>query len=158
MNDNNRKQKEDGAMAIIGYEFRDRDLLWEALQGKGSLVTQIGGRLLRDNNKKMALVGDGFITLVIRKDAYKDDLVTKGEMNRRVVTLANNARLESLCDNSGLTRCINVSPVNGGVVSRDNKSATVEATVAAVFFDAGIDAAERVMENLGIVGPAASHL
>ncbi|KAF4820512.1 Ribonuclease 3 [Colletotrichum siamense] len=160
MNDNlyNRAQKESDAMTIIGYTFGNRDRLWEALQGKGSLVTQIGGRLLPDHNRKMAMVGDGIITSVIRIDAFNDDLMTKGQTNRRVVTLANNERLISLCDDKGLTPCINVSPVNGGVVSRDNKSATVEAIVGAVFLDAGMDAAEMVMENLGIIGPAASHL
>lgn len=80
MNDNlfNRTQKENDAMTIIGYTFGDRDRLWEALQGKGSLVTQIGGRQVRDNNRKMAMVGDGVITLVIRKDAYIDDRLPKG--------------------------------------------------------------------------------
>ncbi|KAI8213938.1 hypothetical protein K4K52_003036 [Colletotrichum sp. SAR 10_76] len=160
MNDNlfNRTQKENDAMTIIGYTFGDRDRLWEALQGKGSLVTQIGGRQVRDNNRKMAMVGDGVITLVIRKDAYIDDHLPKGHANNRVATLANNERLEALCDHSGLTRCINVSPLHGGVVSRDNKSATVEAIVGAVWLDADETAAERVMETLGIIGPAASHL
>ncbi|KAJ3958398.1 hypothetical protein N0V92_005040 [Colletotrichum tropicale] len=149
MNDNlyNRTQKENDAMTIIGYTFGDRDRLWEALQGKGSLVTQIGGRQVRDNNRKMAMVGDGVITLVIRKDAYIDDRLPKGI-----------AQATSIADYIGLTRCINVSPLHGGVVSRDNKSATVEAIVGAVWLDADETAAERVMETLGIIGPAASHL
>ncbi|KAF0331358.1 ribonuclease III [Colletotrichum asianum] len=154
---NDRTQKENDAITIIGYTFGDRDRLWEALQGKRSLVTQIGGRQVRDN-RKMAMVGDGVITLVIRKDAYIDNRLAKGHANNRVVTLANNERLEALCDHSGLTRCINVSPLHGGVVSRDNKSSTVEAIVGAVWLDADETAAERVMKKIGIIGPAASHL
>lgn len=68
----NRKQKEDEVTAIIDYEFQDRDRLWEALQGKGSLVTQIGGRPVRDNNRMLAMIGDKIVGLIIIRNENRD--------------------------------------------------------------------------------------
>ncbi|KAF4875128.1 hypothetical protein CGCSCA1_v005512 [Colletotrichum siamense] len=64
----NRTQREDEVMTIIDYEFQDRDRLWEALQGKGSLVTHIGGRPVPENNRMLALLGDKMIGFIIIRD------------------------------------------------------------------------------------------
>ncbi|KAF4920587.1 Ribonuclease 3 [Colletotrichum viniferum] len=152
----NRKQKEDEVMAIIGYDFQDRDRLWEALQGKGSLVTHIGGCPVPENNKMLALLGDKMIGLIIIRDERREGR-TIGQATRRVAELASRRRLEALCDNIGLTQWINVSPFHGGIVSKDNKSATIEAIVGAVFEDAGEAVAKRVMENMGIIESTASE-
>lgn len=49
------------AESIIGcYTFKDRTLLWEALQAAGSGVTKAGSRVIdrHDGNKRLAVVGD----------------------------------------------------------------------------------------------------
>ncbi|KAK1856385.1 ribonuclease III [Colletotrichum chrysophilum] len=152
----NRKQKEDEVMAIIDYEFQDRDRLWEALQGKGSLVTQIGGRPVRDN-RMLAMVGDKIVGLIIIRNENRDGRTIAGQATTRVAELACDSRLVALCDNTGLTQWINGSPFNGGLVSKDNKAATIEAIVGAVFEDAGEAVAKRVMENMGIIERTASE-
>ncbi|KAI8253914.1 hypothetical protein K4K53_009643 [Colletotrichum sp. SAR 10_77] len=152
----NRRQKEDEVMAIIDYEFQDRDRLWEALQGKGSLVTQIGGRPVRDNNRMLAMIGDKIVGLIIIRNENRDGR-TIGQATMRVAELACDSRLVALCDNIGLTQWINVSPFNGGLVSKDNKAATIEAIVGAVFEEAGEAAAKRVMEKMGIIEPTVSE-
>ncbi|EQB43741.1 hypothetical protein CGLO_17559 [Colletotrichum gloeosporioides Cg-14] len=152
----NRTQKENEVMAIIGYTFEDRERLWEALQGKGSLVTHIGGLPVHEKNRMLALIGDKIVGLIIIRDEYRAGR-TKGQATMRVSELACDSRLEALCDNIGLTQWINVSPFHGGLVSKDNKSATVEALVGAVFEEAGEAAAKRVMQNMGIIEPTTTE-
>lgn len=59
---------------IVGYQFRDLDILWEALQARGSPVTRIGNRELADGNRRLALVGDSVQKLKCKYDLYAQGL------------------------------------------------------------------------------------
>ena len=49
----------------IGYTFRDKDVAKEALQLAGDGVLRIGGRELPNGNKRLAVVGDGVLDMVL---------------------------------------------------------------------------------------------
>lgn len=59
-----------GAQSIIGYAFRDRFLLWEALQSAGSPVLLAGGRNIPNGNKRLAVLGDTVLQLVLVEQWY----------------------------------------------------------------------------------------
>ena len=48
---------------LVQYRFHNRELLWEALQGPPAFVTP-------DGNKRLAIVGDAAIRLVLAEDWY----------------------------------------------------------------------------------------
>jgi hypothetical protein len=58
------------AQQILNYQFRDEDLLWEALQAHGSNVNTLKGRPLIQGNKGLAGLGNVVITLVIKLNCY----------------------------------------------------------------------------------------
>ncbi|KAF4851755.1 Ribonuclease 3 [Colletotrichum siamense] len=128
----------------------DADWLWEALQAAGSPVTRVGTRSLREGNKQLAGLGDRIISVVIVMTSV-DDNISIGNTNARIQMCANNERLARLCDAVGLTRCIVRNPSQQGMVSQRTKADTLEAVVGAVFKDGGLDAAEEVIERLGII-------
>ena len=56
---------------IIDYSFNDNDIIWEALQAPGSIVTLIGTRRVPDGNKRLAILGDTILQLALIEDAYE---------------------------------------------------------------------------------------
>ncbi|KAK3080992.1 hypothetical protein LTS18_011228 [Coniosporium uncinatum] len=60
--------------AMLAYQFKNPDLLWEALQAAGSCVTNIGGRrLFNDGNKRLALVGDAAMRATLLDTWYQTE-------------------------------------------------------------------------------------
>ena len=55
---------------IIGYRFRERLILWEAMQAAGSNVRVAGGRKFVDGNKRLAVIGDTVLQLVLAEKWY----------------------------------------------------------------------------------------
>ena len=73
---------------LIGYKFKNAQLGWEAVQAPGSVTqagetiharsvktTAIGFERLPDGNKRLALVGDSVLRLVLCEDWYLGDEV-----------------------------------------------------------------------------------
>ena len=57
---------------IIGYQFTERLILWEAMQAAGSMVRSAGGREFVDGNKRLAVIGDTVLQLVLAERWYGD--------------------------------------------------------------------------------------
>lgn len=57
----------------IGYLFNDPRILWEALQAPGSIGNYFGRRRLPDGNKRLALLGDTALKLVLLREWYNGD-------------------------------------------------------------------------------------
>jgi hypothetical protein len=55
---------------IIGYVFNDPHVLWEALQMAGSGVSVIGKRSVPDGNKRLAVLGDLALEIILCKKWY----------------------------------------------------------------------------------------
>ena len=50
---------------VIGRTFSDPLILWEALQAAGSIVRSAGPRHFPDGNKRLAIIGDTVLKLVL---------------------------------------------------------------------------------------------
>ena len=55
---------------IIGYRFKERLILWEAMQAAGSNVRYAGDREFMDGNKRLAVIGDTVLQLVLAEQWY----------------------------------------------------------------------------------------
>ncbi|RYP18044.1 hypothetical protein DL765_004160 [Monosporascus sp. GIB2] len=142
--------KLEAAQQAIGYRFNDPNLLWEALQASGSGVYYIDGRTVAEGNKQLALVGDKVLALHLA--LIGRELGERVEqINDRISARTRNVRLQEVCDDSGLTACIQNNPSQGWMVQPRTKTAAVEAVVAAAHCDGGMPAARTVMLKLGIV-------
>lgn len=64
-----------GVQDIIGYNFTDPFILWEALQAAGSGNTFAGNRRFPEGNKRLAVLGDTILQLVLVRDWYETALV-----------------------------------------------------------------------------------
>lgn len=60
--------------ALLGYHFKDSYYLQEALEAPGSGVGSIRGRAITDGNKRLAMVGDKVLGLVLVDQWYPLDL------------------------------------------------------------------------------------
>ncbi|KAF2489518.1 hypothetical protein BU16DRAFT_623017 [Lophium mytilinum] len=114
--------KMESCQIAIGYCFSDRKLLWEALQAAELPVLISDGGYHVDGNKKLAVLRDAVLRLVLVKDGYSGNK----------------------------TRELNKNPSQGSVVSFNTMTATVKALLGAVFLDSDIDHVAQVMRNIGL--------
>jgi ribonuclease-3 len=157
------------AEVMIGYTFKDPDILWEALQAPGSGVLRSGIRRIPNGNKRLAIVGDAALKLVINSQNYSQGL-TRGDniayvrislLNLRLIfTGAGNARLQLVEGNTNLVRVananrfpdfINSNPAHVGDLGARTLADTVEAVIGAVYLDGGLGAVPAVLVTLGLV-------
>ncbi|KAL8817405.1 MAG: hypothetical protein Q9223_003756 [Gallowayella weberi] len=142
----------EGVEATIGYKFDDRFLLWEALQAAGSYVSLTGGagnRKFPNGNKRLAVLGDTVLQLVLVEVWYAggQERVAFDQLRQRVGSNINlnsvgiQARLDTFVQRAGGTTV--VSPVT--------MTATVEAILGAVYLDSNMESVRAVMQALGLV-------
>lgn len=136
---------------IIGYQFQDPHICWEALQVAGSGVYRTGGRNIANGNKRLAIVGDAAIDLVLSKDWYESG-TDEAQWTTTRLQLSSNENLHSVGLVQNLTGCINTNPLNPVAISKKIMAATVEAVIGAVFLDSGgLAAVKDVMRRLALV-------
>ena len=157
--------------SIIGYTFTDPFTLWEALQAAGSGNTSAGLRRFPNGNKRLAVLGDTILQLVLVKDWY-DSTDARGLPKFRPFTcllsdrgvgqaseitqrVASNANLDRTGRYHGLDDfiCRNPArnPAQPGYISPKTMADTVEAILGALYLDGGIDHVRQVMQTLGLV-------
>ena len=82
MNHPNMLAKVEHCEQILSYQFKDRHLCWEALQMAGNGVRKAGSRSIPNGNKRLAIVGDFVLDLILSKAWYDSD-----ELEGRFCTL-----------------------------------------------------------------------
>ncbi|KAI1505586.1 hypothetical protein F5X99DRAFT_249078 [Biscogniauxia marginata] len=138
------------AQKVLGYEFKTPEILWESLQAPGSDVKFLNDRQLPEGNKPLAGIGDKVFALIAVLDSYdRGDNV--GATNSLLLAHVGNFRLATICDDSGLTACINQNPSSRGFVSPRTKADTIEAVIGAAYRDGGLEAARLVMKRLKLL-------
>ena len=158
-----------GVETIIGYNFSDPLILWEALQAAGSGVTSAGIRRFPDGNKRLAVLGDTILKLVLVGHWYdsagvrgivgmirwyfRASDVTLGRASDIVSSVGSNTNLDRVGRLHGLDTYVSRNPSQGHYISPATMSATVEAILGGVYIDGGIDNASQVMQLLGLVAP-----
>ncbi|KAH7117487.1 ribonuclease III domain-containing protein [Dactylonectria macrodidyma] len=136
---------------IIQYDFKDHALLEEALSAAGASLSVPMNDIERQGNKRLALVGDALLRLVIVDDGIVAGKTTAKCQDICVGDISNTA-LQKLQEKCHLTPYIQTSPAQKGTVTVTTGATTVEALVGAVWLDSCQDYAcvHRVVHNLGI--------
>ncbi|KAL9070902.1 MAG: hypothetical protein Q9161_004544 [Pseudevernia consocians] len=138
---------------IIGYRFKERLILWEAMQAAGSNVRYAGDREIMDGNKRLAVIGDTVLQLVLAEQWYNGG-TSREQFNQTLSQVASNANLDRIGRQRGLQRFVNGNPSQRQVVSPITMAATMEAIIGAVYLDNDLEQVWEVMQTLGLVPPS----
>ncbi|KAF2137433.1 uncharacterized protein K452DRAFT_278680 [Aplosporella prunicola CBS 121167] len=136
---------------IVGYRFKNPNYLWEALQAHGSHVTKIDGRFIGEGNKRLALVGDSVLRLVLLGDWYPSSFYTAGA-TPVLVKLLSNEYLDKRGRELGLETFIVKNLAQGKVVYKRTMASTMEGILGAIYLDSGknLEKVESSMSTMGI--------
>lgn len=85
------------AAEAIGYDFKNPDLLWEALQASGSPVQVIDRRRLVQGNKLLAGIGDAALCLVLKMQSRTLNLHSRMCECIRTFVITSRLRLHMSC-------------------------------------------------------------
>ncbi|KAJ5337364.1 uncharacterized protein N7506_005386 [Penicillium brevicompactum] len=142
---------------IINYEFHDKYLLVKALEAAGATMAGQG-------NKRLALIGDAALRLVLYEFGYEDEASIretpqyiliyfvipcpnvdenvnemKGDMTNAQNTRATNENLAKIGFSLGIDAYIQLNPSAQGVVPERLMATTIEAIIGAVYLDRNKD-------------------
>ncbi len=124
---------------IIGYDFKDLNLLKIALTHKSSNI---------NNNERLEFLGDVVLSLICSEFLFSKSNLKEGELSRLRANfvcqeyLSQQARLINLQDFIISEQAMRRS---GGLCLPSVLSDTLEAIFAAVYLDGGLDAAKKVI-------------
>ncbi|WPH03111.1 Hypothetical protein R9X50_00598600 [Acrodontium crateriforme] len=140
------------AMAILAEPTINRDWVWEGLQMPGSNDRVINGRVLGDRgHQPLALMGSRVGAVKHAEDLLQQGLSAERIATRTTVDLSNQ-RMAQICDENGLTQCINRNRSQlTSELGAKTKSAVTTAMIGAAYMSGGLDMAERVIRRLGII-------
>ncbi|KAL1623898.1 hypothetical protein SLS56_008093 [Neofusicoccum ribis] len=136
---------------VIGYEFTNTELREEALLAAGTSVSDPAVDGDPRGNKRLALVGDAVLQLIILEKWYGQatDTVVGSEILKESVS---NAALQVRASKAHLQNLIRLNPSQHGQAPQETLASTVEALVGAVWFDCNgdMDVVRGVMGKLGL--------
>ncbi|KAL8712971.1 MAG: hypothetical protein Q9220_002831 [cf. Caloplaca sp. 1 TL-2023] len=138
-----------GVQDIIEYTFNDPYILLEALQAAGAPARHFGGRRIVDGNKRLAILGDTVLQLVLAEDWY-DNGQSRAVFDDARQRLLSNWNLNQIGVQTGLNAFVNRA-AGAPTVSPATMAATVEAIVGAVYLDGDKSAVRAVVQVLGLV-------
>lgn len=133
---------------VLGHHFTRPDLLREALTHRSAL--QGSGRA-RGSNERLEFVGDRVLGLVMAEWlAERFPREQEGDLGRRLAYLVSQPVLAMVAEGIGLAGVISVAPgeAKAGVKRRATVLAdALEAALGAVYYDAGLDGARKVVRR-----------
>jgi len=133
----------------IGYQFKNRDLLVEALTHK-SFVNEVEGRTDKDN-QRLEFFGDAVIGLVVSAELLERfPQVGEGKLSKIRASLVDEETLACLAKKIMLGAYLRLGRGEEKTGGRDKRSVLAdayEALVAAVYLDGGLPAAQRLLEK-----------
>ena len=133
----------------LQYEFKDKDLLQEALR-HSSYVNELAETQLRDN-ERLEFLGDAVINLSvghILMHRYPD--LKEGDLSRSRANLVNESRLAKMARSFDLGAYLQLGKGEIQTQGREKDSIladTFEALMAAVYLDGGFEAANQIIET-----------
>ncbi len=138
----------------LGHDFGDPSLLERALThpsvGEGAAHDAVGRPIL--DNQRLEFFGDRVLGLLVAERLMRDyPQANEGEMSARLHGLVDKAACARVGEAAGVGPALRMSPGESkqGGRRRDGILAdAVEAILAAVYFDGGIEAARSVFERL----------
>lgn len=132
----------------IGYEFINKDLLKKALTH-----TSFANENKVESNEKLEFLGDSILEFISSKYLYnKYSKLREGEMTKVRATVVCENSLYKVAQKHNFSDFLRVG--RSQIASKGNErpavlADSVEAVIAAIYFDSGLDEAEKfIIENL----------
>ncbi|MGZ8428145.1 MAG: ribonuclease III [Candidatus Deferrimicrobiaceae bacterium] len=126
----------------IGYRFRARDLLEEAL--RHASTAEAG---TRKSYQRLEYLGDAVLNLCIAEETYRTfPAAEEGALSKARSALINNRNLVRVGERIGVPDALRIDPSvreTGGGVTRKMVADAVEAIAGAIFLDGGYEEARR---------------
>lgn len=130
----------------LGHLFRDEDLLRLALTHASQ-----GGSGADNSNERLEFLGDRVLGLVIAELVFEEfPSEPEGALARRHTALVCGEALARVAGNIGLGDCLVLSDGEDGAGGRENPSIladAMEAIIAALYIDGGLDAAKAFIRR-----------
>jgi ribonuclease III len=146
----------------LGYHFKDRGILRQALQHSSYVNEQ--RELALEDNERLEFLGDAVLDLVITHilmDHFPE--TREGDLSRMRATIVNESQLADVAQSVNLGQHLLLG--KGEALSHGQEKSsiladTLEAVFAAVYLDGGYHAASEVIEELfsGIVSQMGERL
>ncbi len=140
----------EGLEASLGYRFRDRAFLAEALTHTSFFHENSGE--CRGHNERAEFLGDSVLGLVIAESLFRHDTqLTEAEMSRMKSFLVKESVLSDLASSLSLGRYLRLGKgeaSSGGRQKRSILSDAAEALIGAVFLDSDYPTARSVVLSL----------
>lgn len=134
--------------AAIGYEFKNRELLAEALTHRSAL-NESQGELTRDN-QRLEFFGDSVISLFVSRMLLERFPASReGELSRLRASLVDEASLARLAGLIGIGDCLVLGRGESRGGGREKKSMLAdayEALIGAIYLDGGPEGVLPVIE------------
>lgn len=130
-------------MVRLGHEFAQPELLIRALT-HGSVATQT-----RPDNQRLEFLGDRVLGLVVAESLFTDDLqATEGQLAPRFNAMVKGETCAEVARSIGLGDVLKLGRsemLSGGRRKEALLADAMEAVLAAVYLDAGYEAARRII-------------
>jgi len=137
--------------SILGYRFRDTDLLREALTHR-SYANSVSDH---PTYERLEFLGDSVLGLIVAKHLFiKHPEQTEGQLTKRKASLVNLKTLTTVAKREGLGQWVRLSPEEdkaGGRKRGSILSDVFESVLGAIYLDGGPDAATAVIERTLLV-------
>ena len=141
------RQKFEKAQAIIGYEFKDPQILLSAITHPSANE----GRSVRFSYERLEFLGDSVLGGIVASAAFnRFRQLDEGGLTRIKVSLVSGSSLAEVAEGLGFADVIVFGSSEQGTGRRGLHSAlenVYEAIVAALYIDGGLEAAERFVES-----------
>jgi ribonuclease III len=140
-----------GLEKIIGYRFKNRNLLNEALSHRSSLK-DTG----RQSNERLEFLGDAILGLIVSTFLYRNNSQhSEGELTRMKAGLVNETVLAQVAQSFHLGKFLFMSPEEDKSGGRNRLSITAdafEALIGAIYLDGGYAQAEMLVNKYILQG------
>lgn len=137
------------AEEIIGYSFRDPDLLRLALTHRSIVSTD---QEISESNERLEFLGDSVLGLVIADQLYVDHPeLSEGDLTKTKAMLVNETTLATVGRETGLNTCIHLSPEEARSGGHDRASIIADAfesIIGAAYRDGGLATARDIVLRL----------
>lgn len=145
------RRYDDLPTAILGYRFRDRELLREALTHR-SYANSVSDH---PTYERLEFLGDSVLGLVVARHLFvRHPEQSEGQLTKRKASLVNLKTLTQVAKREGLGQWIRLSPEEdkaGGRKRGSILSDVFESVLGAIYLDGGLEAATAVIERTILV-------
>jgi ribonuclease-3 len=135
----------------LGYKFRNRELLERALTHRSWLEGRPRAEAAQQDNEQLEFLGDAVLGFVVSEALVRQrGEATEGQLSRWKAHLVSAAHLHQCAISLGLGEFLLLGrgeDRNGGRERRALLADALEAVIAALFLDGGMDTARSFIEN-----------